>query len=90
MLVGHRWKYNYSLRWYECEILPIGGVESHQWCVGCGVKVTDKELCESGFPKPKQYNDGYAEGVYLDILARGKGKEPIETGTFAAYKLKRR
>ncbi len=88
-LAGHRWKYDDDMRWYYCAPLPIGGVESHQWCIGCGVIITDKELCEAGFPRPEQYSNDYVAGAYLDLLAAGKGKKLIEAGTYAAYLLEK-
>ena len=90
MVVGHRWKYSYYMRQYYCDSLPFGGVESHQWCMGCGVIVTNKELYESNCPRPERYSDNYFSGIYLDILARGKGFVPIEAGTYAAWLLKRK
>lgn len=84
MIVGHRWEYSDDMRWYECVGLPFGGVESHQWCVGCGCRITDKEIYEAGFVT-NDFRD-----IHLDMLARGKGYEPIEVGTIEEWKLRKR
>ncbi len=85
MMVGHRWEYDYDLRLYYCASLPLGGVESHQWCVGCGCRIRDLELRETV---------GKVEGLFLhpflNMLAEGRGYKPIEAGTFAEYKLRQR
>ncbi len=86
MIAGHRWEYQFDMRGYRCVGLPLGGVESHQWCIGCGCFIGKKEIKESGFP----FNgDELHNEIYLDILAAGKGYEPIESGTLAEWKLKR-
>lgn len=81
MLAGHRWKRDYAFSGYRCVPLPIGGVESHQWCVGCGCFIRDIELCDTGIP-----SEGVG-GIILDTLAHSKGYKPIESGTYAEYKL---
>ena len=77
MLAGHRWEYQGNWGCYKCVSLPIGGVESHQWCVGCGCVIDDVELCESGFPIDRGIE------LYLDLLATRKGFKPVEAGTLS-------
>lgn len=81
MIAGHRWEYQSAFRGHKCMPLPIGGVESHQWCVGCGCFIADKILYDRKIPISE---------VYLDILASEKGYEPIEAGTLAESKLNKR
>ncbi len=85
ILAGHRWEYQPDYREYKCVELPIGGVESHQWCVGCGVKITDKALCEKGITT----EDECFLQCSLDLLAYMKGYSPIESGSLAEWKLKK-
>lgn len=75
-IVGHRWERDDALLQYRCVPLPFGGVESGQWCVGCGATVTDLELHRADYP--------YKE-VWLDILARDKGFPPIQYDTLQYY-----
>ena len=79
MIAGHRWEYQPDYMGYECVGLPIGGVESYQWCIGCGCRIGDLELMKSKLPD---------SDVYLDILADNKGFRPIQAGTFAELKFK--
>ena len=83
MIAGHRWEYNPEYRGYECVKLPIGGVESHQWCVGCGCRIDDEELCRKGIPM----DDKSLLHFVLETLACERGYPPIEAGTYAEYKL---
>lgn len=82
MLAGHRWERDYDWLGYKCVGPPFGGVESHQWCVGCGCLISDLELrgCMGEVT-------GLSIHPFLDILASGRGYEPIEAGTFAEFKL---
>lgn len=86
MLAGHRWEYQFDYRGYKCVELPFGGVESHQWCIGCGCLIGMLEIRESGY----SWGDEISAGLYLDMLARGKGYEPIESGTYAEFLLRRK
>ncbi len=81
MIAGHRWERDYSLRGYECVGLSIGGVESKQWCIGCGCFIGDIELKRAGFPREEKF--------YLDILALHKGFKPIEAGTLDEWRFQR-
>ena len=85
MLVGHRWEHDDAFREYYCASLPLGGVESHQWCVGCNCRISNLELYNSRLP----VDDTCFLHISLDMLARRKGYEPIEAGTFAELKLRR-
>ena len=76
MIAGHRWEYKPDLRLYECVGLPFGGVESHQWCIGCGTRVTDYELCRAGLP---------ADGFSLEVLAK---RRPIEADTLEEFRFR--
>lgn len=80
MIAGHRWEYQPDYRGYKCVGLPLGGVESYQWCVGCGCLIGDIEIREAGFKDFREF--------HLDILANGKGYEPIEAGTLAESRLR--
>ena len=71
-IVLHRWEYSMELRLSRCVPLPIGGVESHQWCVGCGCIVTDEELCRLKFPR---------ENAFIDEIAWRKGCKTLEAGS---------
>ena len=75
MIAGHRWQYDFNMRESTCVGLPIGGVESYQWCIGCGAKVSDKELCDLKLPRQE---------VFLDIIAHSHGQPPIQAGTYQA------
>jgi len=77
MIAGHRWEYQHDYLGYKCVILPIGGVESHQWCVGCGCFIGDEERHKS-----KLFFDDSLE-LSLDTIAISKGYQPIESGTIA-------
>lgn len=81
MIAGHRWEYQVDYRGYKCVGLPFGGVESHQWCVGCGCVIPDRLLCEC---------IGDVAGLsllpFLDMLAIGGGYEPIEADTYEEWK----
>ena len=79
MIAGHRWEYEGDLLGYKCVGLPIGGVESHQWCIGCGCFIGDKEL--TILNTGKEFLN-----PTLDLLAFRKGFEPIESGTLKAYR----
>lgn len=79
MLAGHRWERDYAWRGYRCVPLPLGGVESHQWCVGCNCRIGDLDLFNSRFP----IDDELSLHLSLETLASQKGCEPIEAGTFA-------
>ena len=87
MIARHRWQYQNYLRGYKCVGLPVGGVESHQWCVGCGCFIGEKEIYESNY---NSRGDNGLRNLHLDILARGKGSEPIEANTLAAWRLKQK
>jgi hypothetical protein len=65
--------------------LPFGGVESHQYCVGCGCIITDYELCQLGLTVA----DRLDMFIILETLAFRKGYHPIEAGTLAEYKLRK-
>lgn len=78
-VAGHRWEYQTEYRGYKCVGLPIGGVESFQWCIGCGCLIDDIELRKLNLPRKE---------IYLDMLADNKGFRPIQAGTFAELKLK--
>ena len=82
MLVGHRWERDNAYRGYTCVSLPFGGVESHQWCVGCNCHIGDIELHDRNLPA--------SDEIILDLLAHSKGHEPIEAGTLAEFRLKQR
>ena len=82
MIVGHRWEYQPELLGYKCMPLPVGGVESIQWCVGCGCFIADLELCQSKLPIKE------SRELSLDMLADSKGYKPIEAGTFSEFKLR--
>ena len=84
MLAGHRWERDFAWLGYKCVGLPFGGVESYQWCVGCGCRIDDLELCKSKLPTDEFLN------ISLDMLAHSKGYKPIEAGTFAEFKLQKR
>lgn len=84
-MVLHRWDYDSGKRVSECVPLPKFGVESHQWCIGCGCIISDLELSQRGFPRA--YPRG---GAYLDIIATSKGYEPIEADSDEAYRFLRR
>lgn len=86
MLAGHRWEYDQALRWYKCVGLPFGGVESHQWCIGCGAIVTDKELHSRRIPK----DDKCFLHSMLDSIVGEYGYPSIEAGTFAEEKFRAR
>ena len=86
MLVGHRWEYQYNYRGFKCVGLPLFGVESHQWCIGCGCLISDKELYESKLP----IDTLCFLNLSLDILASRKNQEPIEAGTFQEFLLLQR
>jgi hypothetical protein len=85
MIGEHRWEYQFDKRGYECVGLPIGGVESHHRCVGCGCFIGKLEMRNSGYQFGE---DKYENERFLDYLARGKGYEPIEEGTYEEWKLK--
>ena len=70
MIAGHRWEYQPDYRGYKC--VPLGGVESYQWCVGCGCIITDHELVSLMAP---------SDDLMLDTLAYGRGFSPIQSGT---------
>lgn len=80
MIAGHRWEYSPVLREYFCAPLPVGGVESRQWCIGCNAKVSDLELCHKKISK----SDKAFLQIALDTLASNKGFEPLEAGTLKA------
>ena len=82
MLVGHRWERDYDWLGYKCVELPFGGVESYQWCVGCDCRIGDLELKNSKLPIDEFLN------ACLDMMASGKGYEPIGAGTFAEFQLR--
>ena len=84
MIVGHRWEYQPELLGYKCMPLPIGGVESNQWCVGCRCIIGDLELHNSHLP----IDDQCSLHISLDMLADSKGYKPIEAGTFSEFKLR--
>lgn len=84
MLAGHRWERDFAWLGYHCVPLPLGGVESHQWCVGCGCRIDDLELHDSKLP----IDDECFLHVSLDMLADGKGYKPIKAGTLAEFRLK--
>ena len=71
-VAGHRWEYQTDMCAYECIPLPLGSVESYQWCVGCACTITDLELCKLKVP---------CDGWMLDIIAHSKGFSPIQSGT---------
>ena len=83
MIAGHRWEYKPDYRGYECVGLPFGGVESHQWCVGCGCRIDDKDLWEKQLSRRDDFLN-----IILDTLAAYKGYPPVEAGTLDEYKLK--
>ena len=83
MLAGHRWERDFEWLGYKCVPLPFGGVESHQWCVGCDCLIGDLELKNSKLPIDEFLN------VSLDMIADGKGYKPIEAGTLAEFQLRR-
>ncbi len=82
MIAGHRWKYQPDYLGYKCVGLPLGGVESHQWCVGCSCLIGDIECRKSKL----FFKDSLQ--LSLDIIASSKGYQPIEAGTFAELKMK--
>ena len=84
MLVGHRWERDFDYRGYRCVGLPIGGVESYQYCIGCGCRIGDLELLKSRLPID---NECFLH-VSLDMLADNKEDRPIQAGTFAELKFK--
>ena len=77
MIAGHRWEYSLVMKTSYCVGLPEGGVESYQWCIGCGVAVTDFDLCRMKLPR---------SGAWLDFIAAQKGFRPIEAGTMAEFR----
>ena len=85
MIAGHRWERDDDWLGYKCVPLPLGGVESHQWCVGCGCRIGDLDLREC-----RGEVGGVSLNLFLDILARGRGYEPVEAGTFAEFELKKK
>lgn len=78
-IAGHRWQYDYDLCRSRCVKLPFGGVESYQWCIGCGCEIDDRELVARRLPR---------KGVYLDTLAYEKGYKPIQAGTLSEFDFK--
>ncbi len=84
MLAGHRWERDFDWLGYRCMPLPFGGVESHQWCVGCGCRIGDLELHNSRLP----VDNTCSLHISLDILVDRKGFKPIEAGTLAEFHLK--
>lgn len=82
MIAGHRWAYDVDRLGYVCVGLPSGGVESYQWCTGCGVFVSDEELCDKRIPSAGMV----CVDVTLDTMAAGKGHSPVQAGTMAAHK----
>ena len=85
MLAGHRWERENNWLGYKCMPLPLGGVESHQWCVGCGCRIADIELLKSRLPID---SDECSLHVSLDLLAGVKGHKPVEAGTPEEYHLR--
>ena len=85
MLVGHRWERDFTWLGYGCERLPPGGVESHQWCVGCACFIGDLELKNS---KLAIDNQCFLH-ISLDMIAEGKGYKPVEAGTLAEFRLRK-
>ncbi|KKM20314.1 hypothetical protein LCGC14_1646690 [marine sediment metagenome] len=82
MIAGHRWEYQSDMFLHECVGLPWGGVESYQWCIGCGCRITDEELYIS-----KLSMDSVL--LLLDIIASKKGFEPIQSGTLQDLKFRK-
>ncbi len=82
MIAGHRWEYQHDYRGFKCVGLPIGGVESYQWCIGCGCRVGDFELRNCRLP----IDNELSLNISLDMMADNKGCRPIQAGTFAEFK----
>jgi len=86
MLAGHRWQRDHGYRGYRCVGLPLGGVESHQWCVGCNALVGDIEVKD--LYGNREISDNIELHCLFDMIASGKGKESVEAGTMGEWKLK--
>ncbi len=84
MIVGHRWEYQFDYRGFKCVPLPFGGVESYQWCIGCGCRIGKLELCLSKLP----IDNELSLNISLDMLADNKRCRPIQAGTFAELKFR--
>ena len=76
MLAGHSWERDFM--GYKCVLLPLEGTQGLQWCGGCGCRISDREIRESGYPAD---GGGLCLSRYLNTLASGKGYEPIESRT---------
>ena len=77
MIVGHRWKRQHDLMGYKCVGLPIGGVESGRWCVGCDCFIGDIDIYNS----PLKCLFDESKELALDAIAGRDGFPPIEHGT---------
>ena len=89
MIVGHRWERDYAYRGYKCVPLPFGGVESHQWCIGCDCHIGDIEVYSRRMPIDEidRKVGKYQMSIWLDMLAEERGHKPVEAGSFEEYKL---
>ena len=80
-IVGHRWERQFERRGYKCVKLPLGSVESGQWCIGCGCFIGDIDICNG------KYGEAFdGKEVWLDQIASERGLEPIQSGTLAEAK----
>lgn len=85
MIVGHRWNYDLLLRGYRCTPLLVGGVESYQYCIGCGSFIGMEELHQRGISSQSRELH-----FVLDAISDMKQHKPIESGTYGEFCLRKR